>query len=98
MGNYGVSHNLGDKGMFGSMRKKAKWFGLVSLILSALPFVYMNKATGGESIYLDATLIVVAVGGSLLAAVAAALIGSKWWLLALLGPVFDTMFLLSLRT
>jgi hypothetical protein len=81
--------------------RRGNQLGIVSVILSVAFWVY---SSGSSSVSQDAFtrspyVLYVLLPGTLvaaaLAAIAAAFWGSKWWLLALLGPLLGTMLLLS---
>ena len=76
---------------------RTNWVGLVSLILTTVfwGFRYIPPAWPYQVLVLG---VLVTIGGSVLTALIAGIGGSRWWLLALLGPLVNGMFLLSLRT
>lgn len=77
-------------------REWANYFGFASLVLSVGFWVYVHTARDLPSpsniIGLVATLV-----AAFLAALVAAICGSKWWLFALLSPLCGVMFVLPQR-
>jgi len=86
--------------LLGSCRL-ANAFGIASVVLSFGYWVYMYIPTdwphpGRYEVSLVG--LVAMLCASLATAVIAGLRGSRWWFLAVAGPVCGAMFLLSLRT
>ncbi len=74
----------------------ANWLGIVSLLLAVLPVVYVFHADSFPNNALTESVIFYGgIGGSLLAALLAGLVGSRWWLFALLGGVMDVVVALG---
>ena len=71
--------------------------GLASLILTAGFWAFRYIPTDWPYQVLVVGLVVT-IAGAVLTALIAGLGGSRWWLLALLGPAVNGMWLLSLRT
>jgi hypothetical protein len=80
-----------------ALQKRANGIGLSSIVFSLMPWIWMRVVTGLESPY-DIIGVIGALGLAFILAILAASIGSRWWLLALLGPLWGVMLLLSLRT
>ena len=70
--------------------------GLGSLLIS-LGFYFCVYFDVDVSYPYDLAALIVAFGGASLLALIAAWRGSRWWLLALLGPLVNAMFILSLQ-
>jgi hypothetical protein len=74
--------------------KAANWLGFLSLILSVIPVVYIFHTDAFPNHALTETLVLIGgVGGSLLFALAAGLIGSRLWFIATLGAIMDVVVL-----
>jgi hypothetical protein len=72
--------------------KAANWMGSLSLLLSVIPVIYINHADAfPNSANTEFVVLFVFVGGSLLLALSAGLIGSRWWFVAILGAVIDAV-------
>ena len=80
-----------------NIRKRPNQFGIASLVLSVAFWAYVYTAKDVPSAS-NIVGLVAALGGAFIAALIAAVRGSKWWLLALLSPLYAVVFLLSLRT
>lgn len=79
-----------------SRQTLANWLGLVSLSLAVLPVVYVFHADSFPNNALTNSVIFYGgIGGSLFAATVAGLVGSRWWLFALLGGVMDVVVALG---
>lgn len=77
-----------------ALRRKtaANWLGLVSILLAIVPVVYVLQADSFPKYALTESLVLIGgIGGSLLAALIAGVVGSRWWLTALLGGVLDVV-------
>jgi hypothetical protein len=83
-------------------RGTSNLFGLASLLISfmfgvfisSVPSLSPNLVSFKIPIEVPATVLFVGLVLGLIAAMR----GSRWWFLALLGPLLGAMFLLSLRT
>jgi len=74
--------------------KAANCLGSLSIFLSAFPLLYVFHAEMFPTHALTETAALVGgVGGSLLVALRAGLIGSRWWFIASLAPVMDVVIL-----
>ena len=84
------------------LHKRANGMGVLSVLLSLAFWTYvMLPAEPGVSPASPYVVFLVLPGVlaiSLISSVAAAILGSRWWSLATLGPLCGAMFLLSLRT
>jgi len=70
----------------------ANWLGLVSLFLAVVPVVYVLHADFFPNHALTESVVLIgAIGGSLFTALVAGIVGSRWWLFALLGGVVDVV-------
>lgn len=76
------------------LRKKANWFGMCSVALSITFWVNMSFL----SLDLSLEQLVTILTAALVSAVVAGLIGSRLWFVAVVGPLWEGMFLLSVRT
>jgi hypothetical protein len=75
-------------------KKAANWLGCSSLVLSAIPLFYIFHADVFPHRALTETVVLFGgVGGSLLLALSAGLIGSRWWFIATLAAAMDVVFL-----
>ena len=75
-------------------RKAGTALGLVSLLLFLLVPVYIYAPERfPEHALTESAVIFGGVGGSLLTAVSAGLIGSRWWFLMILGSALDVLLL-----
>lgn len=73
-------------------RTVANWFGAASIVLSLVPAMYVTHAEVFPKLPLTEYVVLIGgVGGSLLAALIAGLVGSRWWLVALLGAALDVV-------
>ena len=80
--------------MVAGKNKAASCLGLLSLFLSAVPLLYaFHSEMFPMHALTETTVLVGGVGGSLLAALSAGLIGSRWWFIASLAPVLDVVVL-----
>lgn len=72
----------------------ANLLGLVSLVLSLVPLIYIVRPNAfPDHALTESAVLIGGVAGSLLAATAAGFTGSRWWLLALLGTAVDVVCL-----
>lgn len=70
------------------------WLGLLSIPLAVFPVLYIFRADAFPRHALTETVVLlVGVGGSLLAALAAGIVGSCWWFLATLAATVDVVCL-----
>lgn len=70
----------------------ANWLGVASVFLSVLPLAYIARPDAFPYHALTESVVLIGgVGGSSIAALIAGLIGSRWWLLALLGAALDAV-------
>jgi hypothetical protein len=75
-------------------KKVASWLGFFSILLSVVPIVYIFHADRFPNLaQTEAVVIIGGVGGSFLAALSAGIIGSRWWLLAILAAAIDIVCL-----
>lgn len=74
----------------------ANWLGLVSLFLAVWPVVYVFHADSfPNNALIESVIFYGEIGGSLFAALLAGIVGSRWWLFALLGGVTDVVVALG---
>ena len=72
------------------------WLGSLSIPLAVIPALYISRADAFPRHALTETVVLVGgVGGSLLAALAAGIVGSRWWFLATLAAAADVVCLLG---
>jgi hypothetical protein len=85
--------------MFLNLGDKSNWFGLagVAFLLAFWLYVFHPRA-GPEDYYLPMEVLLALLGLSSLMLVLAALLGSRWWLGLLVGPLLGGLFLLCLRS
>ena len=86
--------------MFLNLRDKSNWFGLASGALQLAFWLYMFQPISPAHALdhlLNLDLVLGLLGASCLAALIAAILGSRQWLLALVGPAFGVIFLVCLR-
>jgi hypothetical protein len=84
-----------------NIRSRANQLGIVSVLLSLAFWVYVylpRDAVNPHRFDVRVEIPLTALALALLTALVAAARGSKWWLLALAGPVFGGILFLSLRT
>jgi hypothetical protein len=80
--------------MFVRNKKLANWLGFLSVLISVVPVVYIFHADRFPNLaQTEAVVIIGGVGGSFLAALSAAVIGSRWWFLATLAAAMDIVCL-----
>ncbi len=74
-------------------RKAANWLGFISILLSVIPLVYIfHTEMFPEHALTEAVVLIGGVGGSLIAALSAGLMGSRWWFIATLAAAMDVLF------
>ena len=80
---------------------KPNKIGIVSVSLSVLFWVYADSSFGPNTlmggVYVEFVLLFALPIGATIAAIIA-VVGSKWWLLALIGPLSAVMLMLSAST
>jgi hypothetical protein len=70
------------------------WLGAFSIPLAVIPIAYIFHADFFPNHALTETVVLLGgVGGSLLAALAAGIVGSRWWFFATLAPAMDVVCL-----
>ena len=78
---------------------KGTRLGLASVVLSACFWFYVHSTFGPNAFtrspYVTFVLLPAILVAATAAAIAAALRGSKWWLLALIGPLVGTLLMLT---
>ena len=75
-------------------KKVGNWLGFLSLLLSVGLLVYIFHSQMFPQYALTETAVLIGgVGGSLLAASSAGVIGSRWWFLATLAAAMDVVCL-----
>ena len=80
--------------MLNLRKRAANYLGLISILLSAVPLVYIFHADRFPALaYTEAAVIMGGVGGSFLAALGAGVSGSRWWFLATLAAAIDVVCL-----
>jgi len=73
-------------------RTLAKWVGIASVLLAVIPLAYIARPDVFPHHALTESVVLIGgVGGSFFAALIAGLVGSRWWLLALLGAAVDVV-------
>jgi hypothetical protein len=79
--------------------RRGNQVGIASLVLTLLFWVYVYSGIGTDSFRHNPYVIFVVLPGTLvlttLLSILAAFVGSKWWLVVLVGPAFGAMLLLS---
>jgi hypothetical protein len=82
-----------------NLHSRANQLGIVSLSLSVLFRIYFSSGFGSNAFtdnhYVEFVLLPGVLVLATITAVVAALRGTKWWLLALLGPLAGAILLLS---
>ena len=74
--------------------KTANWLGFASIFLAVIPLFYIFHSEIFPHHALTETAVLIGgVGGSLLAALTAGVIGSRWWFIAILAAAIDIVFL-----
>jgi hypothetical protein len=80
-----------------NVRSKPNKLGIVSVSLSVLFWFYVDSNFGPSAFTrrpcVEFVLLPGVLMGASIAAVIAAALGSKWWLLALIGPLSGAMML-----
>jgi len=76
-------------------RRVANCLGFLSVLLAITPLACMFHAHRFSDVYAltESVILIGGVGGSLATALLAGLVGSRWWLLALLGGPFDWLWI-----
>ena len=75
-------------------RKIGNALGSLSIFLAAVPIVYIFHADAFPNHALTETVVLLGgVGGSLLAALGAGIVGHRWWFIATLGAAVDLVCL-----
>lgn len=70
------------------------WLGAFSIPLAVIPVLYIFRAdVFPNHAPVEAVVLIGGVGGSLLAALAAGIVGSRWWFLATLAAAVDLVCL-----
>ena len=70
------------------------WLGALSFALAAVPIVYIFHAGSFPHHASTETVVLLGgVGGSVVAALGAGLVGSRWWFLATLAAAVDVVCL-----
>ena len=70
--------------------KAAHCLGCFSLVLSVVPVIYVTHAElFPDTSFTEESVLVGGIGGSLLTALGAGFMGSRWWFLATLGCLAD---------
>jgi hypothetical protein len=76
--------------------KASNWLGSGSVVLSIVPLIYISHPEIlPDASLTEATILIGGVGGSLLMALGAGFLGSRWWLLAILGSVLDAVLIFA---
>ena len=82
-----------------NLRSRANQLGIVSVLLSILFWFYVRSGFGPnvftKSPYVEFVLLPGILVGATIAAIVAAMLGTKWWLVALIGPLAGAMLLMS---
>ena len=74
-------------------KKAGIWLGCLSLVLAAFPLIYdFNPSTFPYSPLAEIVILIGGAVGSFLAALIAGIIGSRWWLVAILGAAVDIFY------
>jgi hypothetical protein len=78
-------------------QRKGSWLGVASVALSVCFWFYVRSGWGPNqftrSPYVWFVLLPAILAASAVAALAAAMRGSKWWLFALVGPVSGALLM-----
>jgi hypothetical protein len=70
------------------------WLGSFSILLAVIPVAYVFRADAFPDLALTETVVLLGgLGGSLLAALAAGIVGSRWWFFASLAAAMDVVCL-----
>jgi len=70
----------------------ANWLGTLSVFFSIVPILYIfHSELFPQDALIEAVVLVGGAGGSLLAALGAGLVGSRWWFIASLAAVVDAI-------
>ena len=74
-------------------RRAANWLGFLSVLLAIMPLAYVFQVDRFPDVYAltESVILIGGVCGSVAAALLAGLVGSRWWLLALLAGPFDSV-------
>ena len=79
--------------------RRGNQVGIASLVLTLLFWVHVYSGVFPDSLRHNPYVIFVVLPGTLvlttLLSITAAIVGSKWWLVVLVGPAFGAMLLLS---
>jgi len=79
--------------------RRGNYLGIISIVLTAVFQTYASSRVGPnaftQSVYMIYLILPGILVGAALMAIAAAFWGSKWWLLALLGPASGALLLLT---
>jgi hypothetical protein len=74
--------------------KVANWLGILSIFLSVVPILYsFHSEIFPQHALIETVVLIGGVGGSLLAALSAGLLGSRWWFVASLAAMTDAVLL-----
>ena len=86
-----------SSGMRFRSRRVASWLGLLSVLLAIMPQAYVFHLDRFPDVYgvTESVILIGGVCGSVVVALLAGLVGSRWWLLALLGGPFDWLWLVG---
>ena len=78
-------------------RRAANWLGFLSVLLAIMPLAYVFHVDRFPDVYAltESGILIGGVCGSVAAALLAGLVGSRWWLLALLAGPFDRLWLVE---
>ena len=72
------------------------WLGALSIPLAVIPVLYIFRADAFPNYALtESAVLLGGVGGSLLCALAAGTVGSRWWFLATLAAAVDVVCLVG---
>ena len=74
--------------------KVGNWLGFLSISLAVVPIIYIFHAEAFPNHALTEIVVLLGgVGGSLLAALSAGVLGSRWWFIATVAAVVDAVSL-----
>jgi hypothetical protein len=74
--------------------KVGNWLGFLSISLALVPIVYIFHADAfPEHASTEIVVLFGGVGGSLLAALSAGVLGSRWWFIATVAAAVDVVCL-----
>jgi hypothetical protein len=74
--------------------KAGNWLGFLSIFVALVPIAYVFHANAFPNHALTETVVLLGgIGGSLMAAVSAGIVGSRWWFTATVAAALDIVCL-----